>query len=266
MKPLPILLYHSIDDDPPDWIAPFSVGARAFRDQLDRVVASGRTPVRAAQVLDALAGGPELPERSVLITFDDGFEDFVRTALPALSERALPPALFVTTGCLRPARDSLLPPARMLSAAQVAQIAEAGVELGAHTHTHPQLDAVPRGAAREELTVSKDILEQTLERPVDLLAYPHGYSDPAVRTLAAKIGYRGGFAVRNALSSEHDDMFRVARLTVRADTPREQFDAWLRGEGARTAPYRESIATRGWRIYRRGRNVTRARAWAGVRT
>ncbi len=233
------------------------MGTRAFREQLDRIVDAGRTPVGAGQVLDALAGGPRLPENPVLITFDDGFEDFVHTALPALAERDLPSTLFVTTGCLRPARDCLLPPARMLSAAQVLEVAAAGVEIGAHTHTHPQLDTVPRAAVREELVVGKDILEQTLGHDVDLLAYPHGYSDARVRALTRETGYRGGFAIRNMLSSERDDIFRVSRLTVRSDTPSRRVEAWARGEGARTAPARESAATRGWRTYRRGRAVLR---------
>lgn len=253
---LPILLYHSVDDDPPSWIAPFTLSVRVFREQMDKVRDSGRTPITARQVVEVLRARPgarALPDNAVLITFDDGFQDFTRHALPILHGRGLPSALFVTTGALHPSEDSLLPPARMMDVSELAEAAAAGVEIGAHTHTHPHLDTVGAAAVREELVVSRRILEDALARPVDLLAYPHGYSSPSVRGTARQLGYRGAFAVRNALSCAEDETFRVARLTVRADTSAAQFDAWLRGEGARTAPYREALATKAWRAYRRTR-------------
>jgi peptidoglycan/xylan/chitin deacetylase (PgdA/CDA1 family) len=252
--PLPILLYHSVDDDPPAWIAPFTVGVSAFREQMDQVCESGRIPVTARQTIAALRGEPgtpPLPAHAVLVTFDDGFHDFTRHALPIMDERAICSTLFVTTGSLRPGHDSLLPPARMMDLAEVLEASAAGVEIGAHTHTHPQLDTVTAAVVGEELTVSKRILEDALGEQVDLLAYPHGYSSAAVRRTARHAGYRGAFAVRNALSSADDETFRAARLTVRADTGAEQFAMWLRGEGAKVAPYREAVATTAWRAYRR---------------
>lgn len=262
---VPILLYHSVDDDPPGWIAPFTVSVRGFREQMDKVRDSGRTPVTARQVVETLRAEPgaqALPDNAVLITFDDGFQDFTRHALPILHGRGLPSALFVTTGALYPGKESLLPPARMMDVSELAEAVAAGVEIGAHTHTHPQLDTVGAATVREELVVSKRILEDALARPVDLLAYPHGYSSAVVRRTARHLGYRGAFAVRNALSSADDETFRVARLTVCADTPDAQFDAWLRGEGARTAPHREALATKAWRAYRRTRARTvRRPAW-----
>ena len=258
--PLPILLYHSVSDDPPPWIAPFTVSPRAFAEHLDLVVASGRVPVTARQVVDAVRGGPPLPPAAVLITFDDGFADFVEFAQPALRARGLPAALFVTTGSLGPVNRSLLPPAEMMSLRQVVAAAREGVEIGAHSHTHPQLDTVPRAAAQSELARSRATLEDALGEPVTLFAYPHGYSDATVRNLARRTGYTGAFAVRNALSSAADDPFGIARLTVRADTAAAQVAHWLRGEGTRVAPYPESAATKLWRVYRRGRAVLHARS------
>jgi peptidoglycan/xylan/chitin deacetylase (PgdA/CDA1 family) len=254
--PLPILLYHSVADDPPGWIAPFTVGVRKFREQMAKVRDSGREPITAKQAIDALRAEPgaaPLPERAVLITFDDGFADFITNALPILHGHALPAALFLTTGTLRPGTQTLLPPAKMMDRRDVLEAARAGVEIGAHTHTHPQLDTVSPAAVREELTVGKGILEDVLGARVDLLAYPHGYSSAAVRRTARQLGYRGAFAVRDALSSADDETFRVARLTLRADTPDAQFDAWLRGTGARVAPRPEAVATKAWRAYRRAR-------------
>jgi peptidoglycan/xylan/chitin deacetylase (PgdA/CDA1 family) len=257
-EPYPILLYHSVDDDPPPWIAPFTVSREAFERQLDLVVASGRIPIAARQAVSALRGGQPLPARPVLITFDDAFEDFGATALPALRDRGLPAALFVTTGALAPRNRSLLPAARMMDRAAVVEAARLGVEIGAHTHTHPQLDTLPDEAVATELRRSKEDLEDILGQAVTLLAYPHGYSDRRVRQLARSTGYGGAFAVRNALSSGRDDMFQLARLTVRADTTTEQFARWLRAERVPVAASHESVRTKLWRAYRKGKALIHA--------
>ena len=253
MPPLPVLLYHSVHDDPPAWLAPYTVTRHAFAAQLDALQASGRTPVTCAQIAAARHGGPRLPEHAVAVTFDDGYLDFLCHALPELTARSIPAALFVTTGALAPYNRSLLPDAAMLTLGEVAKLDAVGVEIGAHTHLHPQLDTLHPSGAAWELTHSKDILEQALGHEIPLTAYPHGYSSRPVRDLARALGYRAAFAVRDALSPDTDDPYRIARLTVKADTRLATFEAWLAGDGAPVAPARERAVTLAWRCYRRAR-------------
>jgi peptidoglycan/xylan/chitin deacetylase (PgdA/CDA1 family) len=253
MTPIPVLLYHSVADDPPSWIAPFAVGRRSFARQLDAIAECGRVPVAPSWVIAARRGRAPLPPNAVAVTFDDGFLDFAVNALPELTSRGVPSALFVTTGALGPVNCSLLPPAPMLTLEQVAQLADAGVEIGAHAHLHAQLDTLRTAQIVPELSRPKRILEDALGREVDLFAYPHGYSNAEVRRLTRLAGYQGAFAVGNALSPGTDDPFRVARLTVRADTTLESIEAWLSGTGAPIALKREHIETRCWRSWRRTR-------------
>lgn len=254
MPPVPVLAYHSIDDDPPGWLAPYTVGTRAFAAQLDALLDSGRVPVTAGQVAAARRGAPHLlPEHAIVVTFDDGYLDFLRRALPELTIRSIPVTLFVTTGALGLRNRSLLPAASMLSLEQVAELDADGVEIGAHSHLHPQLDTLDAACLARELHVPKQILEQALGHQVDLYAYPHGYSSPSVRARTRRAGYRAAFGVRNAFSPDPDDPFRIARLTVGADTTPDRFDAWLRGTGAPVAGPREQARTIAWRIYRRQR-------------
>jgi len=89
-RPIPILLYHSIADDPDPWIRRFAVTPRAFAAHLDLIAARGATTLTVSAYVDALARGPSaLPEAPVLITFDDGFADFRDAALPALLARGM---------------------------------------------------------------------------------------------------------------------------------------------------------------------------------
>jgi peptidoglycan/xylan/chitin deacetylase (PgdA/CDA1 family) len=253
MAPLLVLLYHSVDDDPPAWIAPYTVGRRAFADQLDAVLASGRVPVTAEQVVAARAGGPRLPVSAVAVTFDDGYRDFADTAWPALERRSLPGTVFVTTGALGPLNRSLLPGAAMLTLEEIASLSAAGAGIGAHSHLHAQLDTLDSAAAVRELSRPKEIIEDVVGHEVDLFAYPYGYSSEGVRDLTRFVGYRGAFAVRNALSPDDDDPFRIARLTVKADTGRSTFEAWLQGAGVPIASAREQARTSVGRFYRRQR-------------
>jgi peptidoglycan/xylan/chitin deacetylase (PgdA/CDA1 family) len=246
---IPILLYHSISDAPEPWIAPYAVSPATFARHLNLVVESGRTALTVSDLVAACSGQAQLPPRPVVITFDDGFADFLGAA-ETLAEQGLPSTLYVTTGALRgqPRPPQMaLPPAPMLDWTELDHLMELGVEIGAHTHTHRQLDTMRAGDVAEELRRSKDMLEQACGRPIPSFAYPHGFQSGKTRRLVASAGHASACAVMNAFSSDGDDIFALARLTVGATTTPERMAGWLSGAGARIAPYRETLRTTLWR-------------------
>ncbi|MFD7231388.1 polysaccharide deacetylase family protein [Streptomyces sp. NPDC059881] len=261
---IPVLLYHAVMDDPPDWIAEFTVTPKEFGAQLDAVAASGRTPVRISDLADHLAGrGAPLPPRPVVLTFDDGFADLPGPTAEALASRGLPATAYLTTGAITPGLRSLLPPAPMMTLAQAPLLERSGMEVGAHTVTHPQLDTLGARRLRYELRHAKAVLEDTLGHEVRHLAYPHGYNSRAVRRAAHAAGYESAVAVRHALSSETDEAFRIARLILRRGHTVADIEAWMDGTGARAAPYPDSLPTMGWRLYRRARAFVKGPEFAG---
>jgi peptidoglycan/xylan/chitin deacetylase (PgdA/CDA1 family) len=255
MRAVPVFLYHSVSDDPPDWIAPYTVSPKAFREQLDRIADAGLSIVPLRRLVAAQHGGPPLPPDCAVLTFDDGFADFYWTVAPILSERGLPATLYVTVGAMHPpgaeATGSLLPPASMLNWRQVGTIDTLGIEIGGHTQTHAQLDTVYGQRRADEIAGSKHRLEDVLGHEVTAFAYPHGYSSPAVRRRVREAGWTSATAVENKFSSAADDPLRICRLMVRNDTPEETFQAWTECRGSRVGPIPESLYTRGWRAYRR---------------
>jgi peptidoglycan/xylan/chitin deacetylase (PgdA/CDA1 family) len=262
----PILLYHSISPDPPGWIAPFAVSPAAFAAQLDAVIASGRQPLTVSRYADGLCGRAPLPPRPVLITVDDGFADFAEFALPALAERNLPATLYVTTGALAGrGGDSALPAAAMLRGTDLPGLEAAGVEIGAHSHTHRQLDLLPGREVTAELTRSRNLLAEVLGHTVRSFAYPHGYWRARVRRLVGAAGFDSACAVGEALSSAREHRLALSRLMVRAGMPVATVTGWLEDASAAparpgpAAPSRRVLAF-GWREYRRVRTSQR-RAW-----
>jgi peptidoglycan/xylan/chitin deacetylase (PgdA/CDA1 family) len=249
--------------DPPAWIAEFTVEPRMFAAQLDAVVASGRTPVTVSAFTDGLAGRAALPARPVVLTFDDGFADLPGPTAEELAARSLPATAYLTTGAVAPGGRSLLPPAPMMSLRQAGELERYGIEIGAHTVTHAQLDTLRAGELRRELVDAKDVLENALGHAVHHLAYPHGYNSRAVRAAVADAGYVSAVAVRHALSSGDDERFRLARLILRRSHTTADVAAWMAGEGARVAPFPDAPKTVAWRCYRRARARLNGPEFAG---
>jgi len=242
---VPILLYHSISDAPPAVGRQFTVDPVSFGRHLDLVAQRRLEPLTVSGFVDAVRRRDEARlERAVVITFDDGFRDFATAAVPALRERGLTATLYVTTGALGAEP--------MLDWPQLPTLQAAGIEIGAHSHTHPQLDTLAPDAAREEIAGCKALIERSLGAPVRSFAYPHGYSSRRVRRLVQQAGYDSACGVKNTLSSARDDRFALSRLMVRSTTGPDEIGRWLDRLGARPRD-REAVRTRAWRAYRRGR-------------
>ncbi|MET9849461.1 polysaccharide deacetylase family protein [Streptomyces ossamyceticus] len=259
MSVVPVFLYHAVSDDPPPWLAPFTVSPRTFTEHLDVIADNGLTVIPLRRLVTALLGGPPPPPRSAVLTFDDGYADFASTVAPLLLDRGLAATLYVTTGAPggfgRPSGGGPFPYVAALSWRQVRELDAAGFEIGGHSKTHPQLDTLPQESVREEVAGCKREIEDVLGHQVVSFAYPHGYSSGAVRARVREAGWTSAAAIRaaSAFSTQRDDPLMFARLMVRADTGRERFMRWTRGEGAPVAPFAEGAATRGWRAYRRTR-------------
>jgi peptidoglycan/xylan/chitin deacetylase (PgdA/CDA1 family) len=258
VAPIPILLYHSVSDRPSQTIAPFSVTPADFERHLDLIVRGGRCVLTVSALMDRLTCHEHIDQiHLAAITFDDGFADTLEVAAPMLAARCLPATAYFITGCLfgRHRQPDVAIPGRMMSWTQVRELEMAGFEVGAHTHTHPHLDIIPRATARDEVRRSKELLEAELGHTVRSFAYPHGYANSFLRGEARGAGFDSACGVRNRLSHAEDDRWCLARLTVRADTRIERVAAWLRGEGAPRSRPGESIQTGAWREVRRLRRL-----------
>ncbi len=138
--PVPILMYHSVATAPNDATRELSVAPEAFAEQLALLGDLDFTPINTADLAASWRSGKPLPERPVLITFDDGYEGVHRHALPALAQHGFAATLFVSTGWIRGAHDTGGGLDTMLDWDQVRELAGTDVEIGGHSHTHPQLD------------------------------------------------------------------------------------------------------------------------------
>jgi peptidoglycan/xylan/chitin deacetylase (PgdA/CDA1 family) len=195
----------------------------------------------------------------VVLTFDDGYADFVREAWPILRRYEFPATVFVTTGWIADAGQHAAgrPLDRMLDWAQIRELAMANIEIGAHSHSHPQLDQLDDASLCRELGDSRALLEEGIHAPVRTLAYPFGYSSNRVRLAARASGYRCAAAVRNLRATPSDDPFMLPRLTIRRNTDQTAFAAVVTGSDGSVLRH-DRLLTAGWASVR---GTRRAAKW-----
>ena len=140
----------------------------------------------------------------------------------------------------------------VMSWEQLAEIRDAGIEIGAHAHVHRPLDEVAIRDVRDDVRRCKQILEDGLGIEVRAFAYPHGYYGARVRAEVVAAGYGYACAVRNSLSGPGDDPFAIARIFVETSGDLTAFDHLL-AHGHVEFSSRERLATKAWRVTRRVR-------------
>jgi peptidoglycan/xylan/chitin deacetylase (PgdA/CDA1 family) len=243
-SPVPILLYHSVSDIRAAGQEELTVSPAAFGEHVRAIADSGRSAMTIGALAGALRGDREMPERPVLVTFDDGFAD-VRPAVEALLTAGSAATVFVTSGSL--GEEAMLTSSGLRELAALGP----GVEIGAHSVTHPRLDEIPLALAAEEISGSKEAIEAAAQIPIESFAYPHGAHDRRVREAVIEAGFRAAAAVKNALSHTADDPYALARVTMTSSTGSEHVEELLAGSGAPIAWRGERLRTRGYRSLRR---------------
>lgn len=258
---VPILMYHSVTDQPKDETRALSVRPSDFAEQLAYLAESGFTPLTFGALAAALHHDRSgaLPDKPVVVTFDDGYADFHAQALPILERRRFPATVFVTSGWLADAGADAAgrPLDDMLTWGQVREAAQSGIEIGGHSHSHPQLDQLRDAELRDELRRNKGLLEERAGAPVATMAYPFGYSSARVRREVRAAGYTAACAVANAVAADRHDVLAVPRLTVARSTGMDKFRRAVEDRGVPLLYLKERALTKGYAVVRRARYAVR---------
>jgi peptidoglycan/xylan/chitin deacetylase (PgdA/CDA1 family) len=260
--PIPILLYHGVDDHAPEGLAPYVMAPERFDQHMARLVERGCNVLTVSDLCDLIDRGGPVPAETVVVSFDDGLADFGANAWPILRSHGLAATLYVVSdriGGDASWLDPFGPPPPMLTWDQVRALDADGCEIGAHSATHPELDAIPRRQLVDEVRGARTTLALGLGHPVRSFAYPHGYHDRKVKDAARQAGFDSACAVRNMLSSADDDRYAIARVTIEGTCDVAGLDRVLDGVGLATAPRRQQVRTVGWRTVRRTRRLLASR-------
>ena len=192
---------HGVADVPPaDDPEHLCVAPGRFRAQLELLLGAGFAFVTVSELVDAGRGSAPPPGLAAL-SFDDGMHDNLTVVLPLLREYGIPATVYVATGLSGRPNPWIDPRAgmRMLTRDEVVELADGGVEIGAHTVSHPDLATLDADRCHREVADGKHDLEALLGRPVRSFAYPYfrsgGHAVAAVRAAgfdSAVVGARRG--------------------------------------------------------------------------
>lgn len=203
---VPVLNYHQINDTEHNSL---TVNTKQFEAQMKYLAESGYTPITPAEMLDAWEGKGTLPEKPVIITFDDGYLDNYNHAYPILQKYGLKATIFLIS-------DYVSTYPNYLTWADALEMQESGlIDFESHTLSHEELTKAPSTEeAKKQLTESKKALEWHLGHPVTFIAYPCGEYDETLEDLTKDAGYRAAFTVNYGLAEPGEDPFILDRVPI----------------------------------------------------
>lgn len=180
-----VLMYHHVGPRVPGTFPELTVSPEEFENHLKLLENLGFTFISSVDWLAYVQEGKPLPAKPVILTFDDAYKDMVKYAFPIMKRHACTGLVFVPTAYIGGTNewDQLNGSAshELLSAEEIQEWAEQGMEFGAHTRSHPYLHESTPEALVEELEGSRRDLETIIKRPVTTFAYPFGeYRDREV--------------------------------------------------------------------------------------
>ncbi|MCL4517062.1 MAG: polysaccharide deacetylase family protein [Firmicutes bacterium] len=208
LKRIPVLTYHRIMARPrPNYRVP-TVPPSVFERQMAYLARHGYRTISPDQLVAYYQGRASLPEKPVLITFDDGWVDNYTTAFPILKKFGYQATVFLVAGKIGTGQ--------LLNWEQIREMSGYGITFGAHTMTHPHLTSLEAGPAAREIAESKATIEAHLGRPVDFFAYPYGDGafNEEIRGLVQKAGFKAAFASSLGLVTTFRDPLALRRILI----------------------------------------------------
>jgi peptidoglycan/xylan/chitin deacetylase (PgdA/CDA1 family) len=178
---LPILMYHSIGPLREGFDAFLTISPEMFERHLRWLTRHGYTPIHLAEWIGYCRDGRPIPEKPVVLTFDDGYRDTAEFGFPLLKKYGFKGTLFLVTDHIGGSNIWDLPlgvsEQPLMAAEEVRHWAANGIEIGSHSRSHPDLRSSTSEVIAMELKQSRACLERLLGTPVTTFAYPYGYLD-----------------------------------------------------------------------------------------
>ncbi|MGH7309928.1 MAG: polysaccharide deacetylase family protein [Candidatus Rokuibacteriota bacterium] len=217
---VPVLVYHNLG---PQARGRLVLAAARFEEQMRYLKAEGYHVINLRQFLEFTSLRRQLPPKSVLLAFDDGYKAFRQYAYPVLKPLGFTATLFVYTDYVGGGRNAL-------SWADLRELAVEGFDIQAHSKSHSDLRRAPGESPEQydkrmqaELAQPNALLRQHLGRPSEVLAYPYGYWDDALLEQVRRHGYVAAFTVRRQANPAFTLPLRISRSQIYAEMSLEEF-------------------------------------------
>jgi peptidoglycan/xylan/chitin deacetylase (PgdA/CDA1 family) len=202
---IPVLNYHQINNRDHNAL---TVSTEQFAAQMQYLEDAGYHTITAGELADALSGKTSLPDKPILITFDDGYRDNYKNAFPILQEHHMKAMVFLIS-------DYVSTYPNYLTWGETLEMQEHGIEFGSHTLNHVELNKLSStDEMLHQLKNSKEAIEWRLGTSVNFLAYPCGSYNDEVLAATQDAGYRAAFTVQYGVDVPGADLYSLNRIPV----------------------------------------------------
>lgn len=210
---VPVLYYHSVDPSEANEVI---ISPEKLREELTFIKDSGYTTLTMSELNDYILNNAPIPEKSIVITFDDGYADNYANAFPILKELDMKATIFVISNFTD--KDGYY-----MTSQQLKEMADYGIDIQSHTASHAHLNQLTYEEQLNELKTSKEKLESITEKPVISIAYPFGDYDDNTILASKEAGYSLSFNTNRGLSDRTDNPLSLNRIYVSSLYSIEQF-------------------------------------------
>jgi peptidoglycan/xylan/chitin deacetylase (PgdA/CDA1 family) len=228
--PVPVLLYHHINSHAGDTV---TVTPQVFAGQMSYLKAAGYRALSVAELLDHISGICPVQQKSMLLTFDDGWLDNYLFAYPVLMQYLFRATFFLVTDRVNAVKITVLPASvprheeskRLIKEGAADRVvmgwdlvrrlqSDGLMELYSHTATHRRCPDLTDAELAAELAVSKAVLEAELDRGCACLCWPYGQYDDRTVAAAGAAGYKALFTTINGFTETGSDLRQIRRIEV----------------------------------------------------
>ncbi len=207
---VPVVMYHDIIKKRGRGSVYFDCTLAEFKAQMDFLKEQDAQPITLEQLHKHLTRGEPVPDKAIVLTFDDNYQGFWDNAYPILKARSYPAAMFVHTNFVG---DKTGAHPKMSWDTLRALDKEGLVTVASHTLSHPDdMSTLPLEDQERELNASKAKLEAELGHRVPYFAYPNGKGDAATFDAAQRAGYTMAFTIVNGQAEESPSILAVNRF------------------------------------------------------
>ncbi len=215
---IPILLYHHIVPRRTKGFNSYCVSAEKFAEQMTWLKRRAYRTIDLNRLLECLQSGEAIPENSVIITFDDGYENNFEYAFPILKSLGFQATIFLLSEYIDTDRD--IHGFRFLNTQQIHEMMDVGFSFESHGKIHDPLTTLGDNEVLGSLIHSRQVINKKLKKDISFFAYPFGLFDDRIKGMVEQAGYLGACGGTPGLYATVDDPFALGRIEIfESDSP-----------------------------------------------
>lgn len=211
---VPILLYHHIAEENPT-NNEYIISPDNFYEHINFLKENGYVSITLNEYYNYRAGKCSLPEKPIIITFDDGYYSNYQYAYPILKSMDMKATIFIAT---KFADDDSSAEISHFSWAEAREMQESNtIDIQSHSHSHSSFLALDRDSVIQELSLSKELIEKNLNKECNYFAYPNGIYNSEIQKLTTDAGYLMQFTTNYGYNTDLQPTNELKRITVTYD-------------------------------------------------